>query len=65
MFWYPYIQDDAAGSANYSFGSRKPRSAYCERCASAYRLLDLPAEPLKKRLSQRNGLLLNCLAPTD
>ena len=41
MFWYPHIKDGGAGSANYSLGSRNARSAYCEKCASAYRLLDL------------------------
>jgi len=41
MFWYPHIKDGGAGSANYSFGSRNARSAFCEKCASAYRLLDL------------------------
>ena len=41
MFWYPYIKDGRAGRANYSFGSRNARSAFCEKCASAYRLLDL------------------------
>jgi ribosomal protein L7/L12 len=41
MFWYPHIKDGGAGRANYSFGSRNARSAYCEKCANAYRLLDL------------------------
>jgi ribosomal protein L7/L12 len=41
MFWYPYNKDGDAGSANYSFGGRNARSAYCEKCANAYRLLDL------------------------
>ncbi len=41
MFWNPYSEDDDAGSANRSFGSRSARGAYCEKCADAYRLLDL------------------------
>jgi len=53
MFWYPHIKDGGAGSANYSFGSRNARHAYCEKCADAYRLLDLsyraPKEEVKAK----------------
>jgi ribosomal protein L7/L12 len=53
MFWYPHIKDGDAGSANYSFGSREPRSAYCEKCASAYRLLDLSHGAAKEEVKSK------------
>ena len=53
MFWYPHIKDGGAGSANYSFGSRNARSAYCEKCASAYRLLDLSRGASKEEVKSK------------
>ncbi len=53
MFWYPYIKDGGAGSANYSFGSRNARSAYCEKCANAYRLLDLSHGASKEEVKSK------------
>ena len=53
MFWYPYIKDSGAGSANYSFGSMNARSAYCEKCASAYRLLDLSQGASKEEVKSK------------
>jgi len=53
MFWYPHIKDGGAGSANYSFGSRNLRSAYCEKCANAYRLLDLSHGASKEEVKRK------------
>ncbi len=53
MFWYPYDKDGGAGSANYSFGGRNARSAYCEKCANAYRLLDLTHGASKEEVKSK------------
>ena len=53
MFWYPYDKDGGAGSANYSFGGRNARSAYCEKCANAYRLLDLSHGASKEEVKSK------------
>jgi ribosomal protein L7/L12 len=53
MFWYPHIKDGGAGSANYSFGTRNARSAFCEKCAGAYRLLDLSQGASKEEIKSK------------
>ena len=54
MSWYSHINDGSRGSANYFFGGRNARSEYCcERCASAYRVLDLSHGASKEEVKQK------------
>ena len=53
MFWYPHIKGGGAGSENFFSDSWSAANAYCQKCAGAYRLLDLSYGASKERVKAK------------